>query len=62
MEIEVKNRAGQAINIYANSTPGTDRIFDGGTLIANNTALSIASLANRNFVCAPSGGINIWFT
>jgi hypothetical protein len=62
MEIEVKNRAGQAINIYANSSPGTDRIFDSSVLIANNTALALASNSNKNFVCAPSGGINIWFT
>ena len=62
MEIEVKNRAVQAINIYANSSPGTDRIFDSSTLIANNTALNLASNANKNFVCAPSGGINVWFT
>jgi len=62
MEIEVKNRAGQAINIYANSSPGTDRIFDSSILIANNTALALASNSNKNFVCAPSGGINIWFT
>lgn len=62
MEVEVKNRAGQAINIYANASPGTDRIFDSSILIANNTALTLASNANRNFVCAPSGGINVWFT
>lgn len=62
MEIEVKNRAGQAINVYANSTPGTDRIFDGGSLSANSAAVSIANLSNKNFVCAPSGGINVWFT
>jgi hypothetical protein len=62
MEIEVKNRAGQAINIYANSSPGTDRIFDSSVLIANNTALALASTSNKNFVCAPSGGINVWFT
>jgi len=60
MEIEVKNRAGQAINVYAN--PTTDRIFDSSTLIANNTALALASNTNKNFVCAPSGGINVWFT
>jgi len=62
MEIEVKNRAGRAINIYANSTPGTDRIFDSSTLIANATALALASNTDKNFVCAPSGGINVWFT
>jgi hypothetical protein len=62
MEIEVKNRAGQAINIYANSSPGTDRIFDSSVLIANATALNLANNANKNFVCAPSGGINVWFT
>ena len=62
MEIEVKNRAGQAINIYANSSPGTDRIFDSSVLIANNTALALASTSNKNFVCAPSGAINVWFT
>ena len=60
MEIEVKNRAGLAINIYSN--PGTDRIFDGGAITANATALSIANLGNKNFVCAPSGGTNVWFT
>ena len=60
MEIEVKNRAGQSISVYAN--PTTDRIFDSSTLIANNTALALASNTNKNFVCAPSGGINVWFT
>ena len=60
MEIEVKNRAGQQISVYAN--PTTDRIFDSSTLIANNTALALASNTNKNFVCAPSGGINVWFT
>ena len=60
MEIEVKNRAGQAINIYA--SPASDRIFDSSTLIANATALALASNTNKNFVCAPSGAINVWFT
>jgi hypothetical protein len=62
MEIEVKNRAGQSINIYANSSPGTDRIFDSSILITNATALTLANNTNKNFVCAPSGGINVWFT
>ena len=60
MEIEVKNRAGQSINIYSN--PGTDRIFDGGNITANATALAITNLGNKNFVCIPSGGSNVWFT
>ena len=62
MEVEIKNRAGQAINIYANAIPGTDRIFDNSILIANNTAFILTSNSSRNIVCAPSGGINIWFT
>ena len=62
MEIEVKNRAGQQIRVYANSTPGTDRIFDTSTLYANTSALQMPSNTNKNFVCAPSGGINVWFT
>ena len=60
MEIEVKNRAGQSINIYSN--PGSDRIFDGGNITANGTALAITNLSNKNFVCIPSGGTNVWFT
>jgi hypothetical protein len=62
MEIEVKNRAGQQIRVYANATPGTDRIFDTSTLYANASALQMPSNTNKNFVCAPSGGINVWFT
>ena len=60
MEIEVKNRAGQAINVYA--SPASDRIFDSSTLYANGAALALASNTNKNFVCAPSGAINVWFT
>ena len=60
MEIEVKNRAGRAINVYA--SPASDRIFDSSVLIPNNTALALASNTDKNFVCAPTGGINVWFT
>jgi len=59
MEVEIRNRFNLGISVYAN--PGTDRIFDSGFLIANANPIVLNSGNNRNFLCAPSGGINIWF-
>jgi hypothetical protein len=59
MEVEIRNRFNLGISVYAN--PGTDRIFDSGFLIANASPIVLNSGNNRNFLCAPSGGINIWF-
>lgn len=59
MEVEIRNRFNLGISVYAN--PGGDRIFDSGFLIANANPIVLNSGNNRNFLCAPSGGINIWF-
>jgi hypothetical protein len=59
MEVEIRNRFNLGISVYAN--PGADRIFDSGFLIANANPIVLNSGNNRNFLCAPSGGINIWF-
>jgi hypothetical protein len=59
MEVEIRNRFNLGISVYAN--PGSDRIFDSGFLILNANPIVLNSGNNRNFLCAPSGGINIWF-
>lgn len=61
-EVEIRNRAGVTINIYANSTTPTDRIYSGTTLIANGTALALPTSSGQTFICAPSGGQNIWWS
>jgi hypothetical protein len=62
MEIEIRNRASQTIGVYANGTTTTDRIYDNNFLYLNATPIIISTGSNKNFSCAPSGGINIWFT